>query len=642
MKKNAKQNDNNVSINDNGLPVYLFHQGTNYCSYDFLGAHFTRKDGKDGVVFRTWAPRAKCVSVVGDFNGWNDAATPMTKISSGGLYEVFVEGLKEYDTYKYAVTRGSKTVLKADPYAFHSETPSKTASKIYNLDGYVWEDGDYVASRKPSYSAPVNIYEVNIASWKKHEDGNYYSYRELADVLVEYVVKMGYTHVEFMPLSEYPFDGSWGYQVTGYYAITSRFGTPKDFMYLVDSFHKKGIGVILDWVPAHFPKDEFGLYEFDGTCCYENSRPDRKEHKAWGTRIFDWGKNEVQSFLVSNAVFLFEKYHIDGLRVDAVASMLYLDYDRKAGEWTPNEKGGNYNLQAIAFLQKLNSVVFGKFPYAMMIAEESTAFPMITKPVDVGGLGFNFKWNMGWMNDVLSYMQTDPYFRSGNHDKMTFSMYYAFSENFILPISHDEVVHGKKSLLDKMPGDIPEKFANLRVFLAYMFAHPGKKLSFMGHEFGQFKEWDYKEGLEFFMLKYDLHRKLCKYNEKLNHLYKNIPSLYEIEDSWDGFEWISADERDNNVISFVRRDKHGRKLISIFNFSGNDYVKYRLGVPDGKYKIVLCTDDKRFGGRGIVKRKNMLSVKRSAHGREFSVSLKLPRFTGIYLLEQTDKGYSDK
>lgn len=615
---------------DESLPVYLFHQGTNYNAYEFMGAHFTHRKNAVGVIFRVWAKNADSVAVVGDFNGWDKTKNPMTRISEGGVYELFIEGLKEYDNYKYAVIHAGKTVLKADPYAFHAETPPKTASKLYDLTGYEWKDEKYIENRSLPYDKPMNIYEVNFASWKRHSDGGYYTYREYARELIPYVKQEGYTHVELMPVSEYPFDGSWGYQVTGYYAVSSRFGTPKDFMYFVDSCHENGIGVILDWVPAHFPKDEHGLFEFDGTPSYEYQGIDRQEHKAWGTRVFDWGRNEVQSFLISNAKFYFDVYHADGLRVDAVASMLYLDYDRKAGEWIPNENGGNYNLQAIAFLKKLNEVIFGAYPYALMIAEESTAFPLITKPTDVGGLGFNYKWNMGWMNDVLSYMQCDPYFRSANHNKITFSMFYAFSENFILPVSHDEVVHGKKSLLDKMWGDVPQKFANLRAFTAYMYAHPGKKLTFMGNEFGQFKEWNYKEGLEFFMTKFELHKKLSDYNVKVNEIYKSTPALYEIEDSWDGFEWISADEKDNNVISFIRRDKKGSELVVIINFSGNEYKKYRLGVNSGVYKAVLCSDDKKFGGEGRMTKKTLKTAKKSAHGRRNSICFDLPPFTAVY------------
>ena len=615
---------------DESLPLYLFHQGTNYDAYEFMGAHFACVNGKKGVIFRTWAYRAEEVAVVGDFNGWDKSANVMKRISEGGVYELFIEGLKEYDNYKYAVTHAEKTVFKADPYAFHAETPPETASKIYDLSGYKWNDEEYLKGKTLPYNKPMNIYEVNLASWKRHADGGYYTYREYAEELIAYVKKEGYTHIELMPVSEYPFDGSWGYQVTGYYAVSSRFGTPKDFMFFIDRCHENGIAVILDWVPAHFPKDEHGLYEFDGTPSYEYSGKDRQEHKGWGTRVFDWGRNEVQSFLISNAKFYFDVYHADGLRVDAVASMLYLDYDRKAGEWIPNENGGNYNLQAIAFLQKLNTAIFASHPYALMIAEESTAFPLITKPTDIGGLGFNYKWNMGWMNDALSYMQCDPYFRSANHNKITFSMFYAFSENFILPVSHDEVVHGKKSLLDKMWGDIPQKFANLRAFTAYMYAHPGKKLTFMGNEFGQFKEWNYKEGLEFFMTKFELHKKLSDYNIKVNEIYKTTPALFAIEDSWEGFEWISPDEKDNNVISFIRRDGKGGELAVIVNFSGNFYKGYRLGLNKGEYKAKLCSDDKKFGGEGRVTKKSFKTVKKGAHGRENSIKFDLPPFTAIY------------
>lgn len=622
---------NNINTD---LPLYLFHQGTNYNAYEFLGAHKAIVKGKSGYFFRTWAPNAQSVSVVGDFNGWDITKNVMERISDGGVYQIFITGVKNFDAYKFAVTNNGTTILKADPYAIHSETPPKTASKIYNKDKYVWKDGDYMVNKKTPYSTPINIYEVNLASWKKHNDGSYYTYREFARELVSYVKKMNYTHVELMPVSEFPFDGSWGYQVTGYYSITSRFGKPKDFKYLIDKFHQNGIGVIIDWVPAHFPKDQHGLCEFDGLPCYENQGWDRKEHKTWGTRIFDWGRNEVQSFLISNARFLFEEYHVDGLRVDAVASMLYLDYDKKDGEWIPNEYGGNYNIQAIEFFKKLNMAIFEKFPNALMIAEESTSFPLVTKPVYEGGLGFNYKWNMGWMNDVLSYMETDPYFRSGCHNKMTFSMCYAFSENFVLPISHDEVVHGKKSLLDKMPGDVSTKFANLRTFMLYMYAHPGKKLSFMGNEFGQFKEWAYKEGLEFFMLDYELHKKLQEFNKKLNLIYKTNSPLYEIEDSWDGFNWVSADEKDNNVISFERKDRNGNVLVAVFNFSGNDYYNYRLGVEKGVYNLLISSDDVRFGGQGMITRKRYKSKNENAHEKNNSIEFNLPKFSGAYFIKK--------
>lgn len=613
------------------LPLYLFHQGTNYNAYDYMGAHLEEVDGVKGVMFRTWAPNAKAVSVVGDFNFWDNTANPMVRISDGGVYEVFIAGLKVFDNYKFAVTSKKGTINKADPYAFHSETPSETASKVYDLSGFKWTDMTYLKNRnEPIYSRPLNVYEVNLASWKKHEDGSYYTYRELAKELVAYVKHMGYTHVEFMPVSEYPFDGSWGYQVTGYYAVSSRFGTPHDFMYLVNEFHKKDIGVILDWVPAHFPKDQHGLYEFDGTYCYEYSGSFKMEHKGWGTRVFDWGKNEVQSFLVSNAMFLFEKYHIDGLRVDAVASMLYLDYDRKPNEWQPNSEGSKFNLEAIAFFKKLNENIFAKYPYALMIAEESTAFSMITKPVYLGGLGFNYKWNMGWMNDTLAYMECDPYFRSGSHDKMTFSMCYAFSENYILPISHDEVVHGKKSLLDKMPGTYEEKFANVRAYLGYMMAHPGKKLTFMGQEFGQFKEWAYKEGLEFFLLEYENHKKLNEYYREVNLIYKTTSALYEIEDSWLGFNWILADEKDKNVFAFKRIDKNGKELYVLLNFSGCDYKDFAFKANQGKYKLKLNSDAVKFGGEGKISKRIFYAKKAFKKDFDNYIKVDLPKFSCLY------------
>ncbi len=615
------------------LPVYLFHQGTNYNAYEFFGAHFTNLNGKKGVVFRTYAPNADSVAVVGEFNNWSAENYYMNRISKNGVYELFIENVKQYDLYKFLVTRKGKSVLKADPYAFHSETPPKTASKVYDLEGYIWQDGDYIKNKTTVYDKPVNVYEVNLLSWKRHSNGDYYSYRQLAEELVPYVKEMGYTHVEFMPLAEHPYDGSWGYQVTGYYSITSRLGTPKDFMYLIDVFHQNGIGVILDWVPAHFPKDEHGLYEFDGTCCYEYKEWHKKEHKSWGTRVFNLGKNEVKSFLISNAMFLLKEFHLDGLRVDAVASMLYLDYDKKPGEWLPNKYGEKFNLEAIDFFKQLNTAVFASFPNVLMIAEESTAYAKITKPVYDGGLGFNFKWNMGWMNDVLSYMETDPYFRSGIHDKITFSLCYAFSENYVLPISHDEVVHGKKSLLDKMCGDTFNKFSQIRAFNAYMFAHPGKKLNFMGNEYGQFKEWDYKEGLEFFMLKYPLHKKLLEFNKELNKIYKENKPLYEIEDSWDGFNWISVDEKDNNIIAFTRTDKGGNKIYVLINFSGNEYINYRLGVGKGKYKAILNTDDVKFGGYGLNKTKVYKTVKKPAHNSQNSISINVPKFSAFYFIK---------
>lgn len=625
--------------NDSDVPLYYYHQGVNYRSFDFFGAHPTKENGKRGYVFRVWAPHACAVSVVGEFNSWNPETHVMHKIVDNESYELFIPGLKEFTSYKYCITtkKGEK-LFKADPYAFHAETPgtdSSNASKLYVLDGYKWQDKAYFKELKSRnvYTSPVNIYEANLLSWKKHEDGSYLSYLELIDEFVPYVKEMGYTHVEFMPLTEYPFDGSWGYQASGYFAVTSRLGTPRDFMRLVDAFHQAGIGVILDWVPAHFPKDAFGLYEFDGECLYECPMLGRKEHKAWGTRIFDYGKNEILSFLISSAEFFFEKYHIDGIRVDAVASMLYLDYDRRDGEWMPNIYGENKNLEAIAFLRKLNTEIYGKFPYAMMIAEESTAFPMVTKPADVGGLGFGFKWNMGWMNDVLSYLKTDPFFRHYNHNKLTFSMMYAFSENYILPISHDEVVHGKGALINKMPGEYEDKFAGLRSFWGYMIAHPGKKLNFMGAEFGQFKEWAYKEGLEFFLKQYELHEKMSLYTKSLNAFYRNTPAFYQVEDSWDGFEWLAADDNEKNVLAFLRRDKKGNEVIALINFDGADVQTYRLGLKKGKYKIVFNSDDKKYGGKGVLHKFTYTTVKVPSHGKENSIKIELPKMTCLYLIK---------
>ncbi len=612
------------------LPLYLFGQGTNYKSYEFFGSHLCSYNGKKGAMFRVWAPHAKSVSVVGDFNNWDYNANVMTALDETGVWELFIEDLKEYDNYKYSIDCKKGRIVKSDPFAYHFETPSETASKLYDLEGYAWSDGEYRSKSRMTnvYSSPMNIYEVNLGSWKKYPDGNYYSYDDLARELVDYCVDMGYTHVEFMPITEFPFDGSWGYQVTGYFGVTSRYGTPKQFMNLVNAFHKKGIGVILDWVPAHFPKDAHGLYEFDGEPLYESSRWDLMEHKSWGTRRFDYGKTQVQSFLISSAHFFFEKYHIDGIRVDAVASMLYLDYDKKDGEWIPNKYGENKNLEAIDFLRKLNKSIFEQYPYALMIAEESTAWPMVTKPTDIGGLGFNFKWNMGWMNDILSYVKCDPYFRKFEHNKLTFSMMYAFSENYILPISHDEVVHGKASLINKMPGTYEEKFAGDRAFFGYMFTHPGKKLNFMGNEFGQFIEWRYAEGLEFFLLDYPMHAKLKEYTKTLNFLYKNTPAFYEIEDSWDGFEWLDANNKDLNTAAYIRRDKKGEEYICIICFSGVD-TDYYLRLEKAKYSVVLDSDDVKFGGSGLNKRKRVYSTKK--FGKETAILFKMPASSCLIL-----------
>ena len=622
---------------DTDTPLYLFHHGENFKTYELMGAHSAVLDKQRGYVFRVWAPRAQSVSVVGDFNGWNASSNPMQKMIDGETFETFIPNVDTFVAYKYCIrTQDGRTLFKADPYAFHSETPgtySSNASKLYDLSGYKWGDREYRKNSKHIniYASPINVYEVNLLSWRKKENGAYLTYRELAKELVDYVVKMGYTHVELMPLTEYPFDGSWGYQVTGYYAITSRLGEPKDFMYLVDCFHRAGIGVILDWVPAHFPKDEFGLFEFDGQPLYEASQWDRMEHKGWGTRKFDYGRNEIVSFLISSAVFLLETYHLDGLRVDAVASMLYLDYDKQPGEWVPNVYGENKNLEAVAFLRRLNEVVFGYFPNALMIAEESTAWSFVTKPTNVGGLGFNFKWNMGWMNDVLSYISKDPVYRKYEHNKLTFSMMYAFSENYILPISHDEVVHGKGSLIGKMNGDYDEKFAGVRAFFGYMMSHPGKKLNFMGSEFGQFKEWNYKESVEFFLKSYAKHNKLSLMVKELNVLYKSTPALYEIEDSWEGFEWLAPDDNDRNFLAYQRKDKNGETLVVLINFSGSDYYNYRLGFPKGKYRVVFNSDWIRYGGNGKVKKYIYQTKKAYSHGKENSIEFQLPKLTCVYL-----------
>lgn len=619
---------------ENDVPLYLFHEGSNSNAYEYFGSH---RKNKNTVVFRVWAPDAKNVSVTGDFNDWSQTENPMKPLkNSGGVWEAEIKNIKPYDMYKYCITAADgRTLMKCDPYGFHMETRPGTATKYYEIDDcYEWHDEKWVEGRngKNIYESPVNIYEIHAGSWKQYDDGNFYSYRALADSLVPYVKKMGYTHIEFMPLTEYPFDGSWGYQVTGYFAATSRYGEPKDLMYLVDKCHANGIGVILDWVPAHFPKDANGLYEFDGGPLYEYSDPRKGEHYGWGTRVFDFGKNEVRSFLMSSASFWLKKYHLDGIRIDAVASMLYLDYDRKDGEWVPNKNGGNENLEAVEFLQKLNENIFRDFPYAMMIAEESTSWPMVTKPVFSGGLGFNFKWNMGWMNDILRYFSLDGFFRKYNHDCITFSMFYAFSENFVLPISHDEVVHGKKSLIDKMPGSYDEKFAGVRAFLGYMMAHPGKKLMFMGQEFGQFIEWNYEKGLDWLLLDYPKHRALQNYFKKINEFYKANPAFWQIDYSWEGFSWISSDDKDNSVIAFRRIDEKGKEIIVVCNFTNVERCDYRIGIPKkGAYKIVFNSDDVDFGGEGKGNKGKLKTESINMHGFEQSISLDLPPMSAIYI-----------
>lgn len=613
------------------FPIYIFNKGENYRSYEFFGCH--RIKGSE-FAFRVWAPNAVSVAVAGDFNGWNESADVMEQISPG-IWEAVIDGVNIYDCYKYVITaEDGRLLYKADPYGFHCETRPGTASKVYELGSYKWKDAEW---QKESLNGsilekPVNIYEMHFGSWKKKENGDFYSYREMADELLPYVTDMGYTHIELMPLMEYPFDGSWGYQVTGYFAPTSRYGTPDDLMYFVDKCHQAGIGVILDWVPAHFPKDAHGLYEFDGAPLYEYSDMRKGEHKEWGTRVFDYGRNEVKSFLISSAMYWTDMYHFDGLRVDAVASMLYLDYGRQAGEWVANKYGSNENLEAVEFFKQLNSAMFKEHPGVMMIAEESTAWPMITMPPDVGGLGFNFKWNMGWMNDMLRYTSLDPLFRKGNHNCITFSFFYAFSENFILPISHDEVVHGKCSLINKMPGDYDAKFEGMRLFLSYMTAHPGKKLLFMGQEFGQFKEWAYEDGLDWLLLDYEKHRKLLEFSKELNHFYKDHPEFWEIDYSWEGFSWISSDDNANSTIAFRRISKSGKEIIGIFNFTPNEHKEYRIGVPEpGTYKVIFDSNLKKYGGNKSRLSGTYKTAKKPMHGFDQSIGVKLGGLNALFI-----------
>lgn len=613
------------------LPVYLFHNGTNYKAYKFFGNH---KINKDKFAFRVWAPNATAVSVVGDFNSWDNNANKC-KLVAPGIWEAIVKGVNIYDCYKYAVTSPTGVVhLKADPYAVHQETRPGTGSKVYELHNYSWGDEAWQKKKENQniLAQPINIYEVHFGSWKRHDDGNFLTYREMAEQLVPYVKDMGYTHIEMLPIMEYPYDGSWGYQVTGYFAATSRYGLPEDLMYFVDCCHKAGIGVILDWVPAHFPKDAFGLYEFDGTCCYEYSDMKKGEHKEWGTRVFDYAKNEVKSFLISSAEYWIDEFHFDGIRVDAVASMLYLDYCRKDGEWTPNKNGGRENLEAVEFFKQLNSTILSNHPGSMMIAEESTAWPMITMPPDKGGLGFNFKWNMGWMNDMLRYTSMDPLFRKGNHNCITFSFFYAFSENFILPISHDEVVHGKASLLNKMPGEYEMKFDGMRLFLAYMMAHPGKKLLFMGSEFGQFIEWNYKQGLDWLLLDYDKHRQLQGFTRELNNFYNEHSELWEIDYSWEGFQWISSEDNCNSVIAFRRINSKGEEIIAVFNWTPNNFSSYKIGVPEkGTYKVLLDTYLAKYGGDKSRKDNAYKTKAQPIHGYEQNIDLKLHGLSALFL-----------
>ena len=629
---------NNINNNPNDFPLYLFYQGKNYESYKFFGVHIRKKGRGKIFTFRVWAPNAVSISVVGDFNNWDRNSDKMELIADG-VWEAEITRLNQFDAYKYSIeTKDGRILMKADPYAHHFETRPGTASKIFE-SSYEWNDAEWFEKKKENiiYKSPVNIYEVHLSSWKKYPDDNFLDYTSFAKEIIPYLKKMSYTHIEFMPLTEYPYDGSWGYQVTGFFAPTSRHGTPDDMRKMIDLFHEAGIGVILDWVPAHFPKDEAGLYEFDGTCCYEYTDDRKKEHKAWGTRVFDYGRAEVCSFLISSANYWFDEFHVDGLRVDAVASMLYLDYDRRDGEWTANINGGNENLEAVEFLQHLNEAVFSKHPDALMIAEESTAWPLVTRPTDIGGLGFNFKWNMGWMNDMLSYMSLDPIYRAFNHDKLTFSFFYAFSENYILPISHDEVVYGKCSMINKMPGTYEQKFASYRAFLAYMTAHPGKKLLFMGQEFGQEKEWNFKEQLDWGILEREQNKNLLKFTEKLNKFYVSNPPLWENDDSWNGFSWISNDDYKQSVIAFRRIDDNDEEIIAVCNFVPVERKDYRIGVPfKGRYKLVFNTDAEEFGGSGVTET-SFKSEAEPMHGFDDSISMTLAPLSVIYLKHSPTK-----
>jgi len=614
----------------------LFLTGESTHAYKFMGSHFTKVGDREGVVFRVWAPNAKSVSVVGDFNNWDQNANHMYRLLNSSVWETFIDNLSQYDNYKYCVETpwGDKN-LKTDPYSFHCQVRPENASKIYDIEGYEWNDADWYEYKRthPHRSAPINIYEMNAGSWRKNEDGSYYSYKQLAETLVPYIKDMGYTHIEFMPLTEFPFDGSWGYQVTGYYAATSRYGTPKDLMYFVDECHKAGIGVIIDWVPAHFPKDGHGLARFDGTGCYEYEDWRIGEHKEWGTYIFNYSRYEVKSFLISSANFWIEEFHFDGIRVDAVASMLYLDYNRKDGEWLPNQYGGRENLVAVEFIQKLNTTIHTLHPEALMIAEESTAWANVTGyPIEGYGLGFDYKWNMGWMNDTLRYIEEDPLWRNWHQNELTFSLVYAFSEAFILPISHDEVVYGKGSLLNKMPGYYDMKFQGMRGFLGYMLSHPGKKLLFMGSDIGQFDEWNANDQLQWNLLDYDKHKQLNHYIATVNKFYRDVPAMHENDYDWNGFRWIALDDCSKSIIVYRRIALDSSEVIVICNFQPVTRENYRIGVPKyGIYEEALNSESEEFGGCGIVNSGDIHADDIPDHDLDYSITLTLPPLGVIYL-----------
>ena len=617
------------------LDQYLFGQGTHYDIFKKLGAHMVTQNGKKGTHFAVWAPNAKEVFVIGSFNGWDEESYPMKRLEPLGIYAAFVPGVGAGELYKFLIiTPDGRKIYKADPFANYAEFRPGTASRIADISRLKWSDSVWMEKRKSfdQDKSPISIYEVHPGSWKKHShaenESGYYNYREFAHALVDYVKDMGYTHVELIGIAEHPFDGSWGYQVTGYYAPTSRYGTPEDFAYFVNYLHRNKIGVILDWVPAHFPRDEQGLAEFDGTCLYEYADPKNGEHPDWGTKIFDYGKNEVKNFLIGNAIFWIEQFHIDGLRVDAVASMLYLDYGKSDGQWVANKYGGYKNLEAIEFFKHLNSLMVGRYPGVMMIAEESTAWPKVTGKPEDDGLGFTMKWNMGWMHDFLEYMKLDPYFRKYNHNKMTFAMTYAYAEKYVLVLSHDEVVHLKCSMINKMPGEYEDKFSNLKAGYSFMFGHPGKKLLFMGQDFAQFQEWSEERELDWYLLGEEKHRQMQNYVRALLHLYTKTPAMYQADCEPCGFEWINADDGDRSIFSFVRHSDNGKSnLLFVINFTPVARPDYRVGVPKRKqYRLILNSDAAEFGGSGKEQPEVYKAVKQECDGRTYSFAYDLPAY----------------
>ena len=624
----------NYSFNEARPALEVFHTGDSVRAYDFLGAHLVNRNDKNGVVFRVWAPTARSVSVAGDFNNWNNEANYMYNIGYG-VWEVFVEGVKEFCTYKYCIeSEYGDRLMKADPYAFHAQTRPGQASVVYDIESYSWNDSEWFNKRKENNisSSPMNIYEIHAGSWRKYHDGNFFNYQKLADELIPYLKEMHYTHVQLMPIMEYPYDGSWGFQTTGYYAPTSRYGTPSDFMAFVDKLHGEGIGVILDWVPSNFPTDDFGLARFDGSPLYESNDPKTSKRDSWGTCLFNYARFEVTSFLVSCAMFWLDKYHIDGLRIGALSSMLYLDYGKTEGEWEPNKFGGKENLDAVDFVKRLNTAVHMYHPDVMMFAEENTSWPKLTHKIEDGGLGFDFKWNMGWMNDMLHYMSLNPMWRPFNHDSLTFSFYYAFSEKFLLPISHAEVSPGTGSLIKQMPGKYDEQFAGVRAFITYMYAHPDKKLVFMGTEIGQFDEWNHEEAIQWDLLEFEKHKKLRTFFKELNKFYLDCKPLYELDTVWKGFDWIHHDDYTNSVIAFKRTYKNGDEIVSVCNFQPIRRDEYCIGVPKyGLYDEVFNSDEERFGGSGVVNGNNIKTEVMKIHGFDQGLSLTLPPLGVIYL-----------